>query len=136
MTTDPPEVSRGIRRNLPAPRTWCFPGGGSSGNLARMSGVETAVLFGMLALCAGCLIVLLGIVLRMAGRLRRVEKLLASREAGNGTVVIAASAGTSAPRGEFETFLTEDPARRQLSKGEQFSAYRKWRREKGLNWSK
>lgn len=37
--------------------------------------------------------------------------------------------------GAFETFLSEDPARRLLPKAEQFAAYRKWRHEKGLNWS-
>lgn len=35
----------------------------------------------------------------------------------------------------FEEFLSEDPARRALPKKEQFKAYRKWRAEKGLNWS-
>lgn len=36
----------------------------------------------------------------------------------------------------FETFLNEDPERRKLAKKEQFKAYRAWRDEKGLNWSK
>lgn len=34
----------------------------------------------------------------------------------------------------FEEFLTEDPARRTMSKKEQFAAYRDWRSAKGLNW--
>lgn len=36
----------------------------------------------------------------------------------------------------FEEFLNEDPERRRLAKKEQFKAYRAWRTEKGLNWSK
>jgi hypothetical protein len=34
----------------------------------------------------------------------------------------------------FNEFLNEDSQRRSLSKKEQFKAYRKWRKEKGLNW--
>ena len=34
----------------------------------------------------------------------------------------------------FEEFLNEDPARRTMSKKEQFAAYRDWRTQKGLNW--
>lgn len=37
--------------------------------------------------------------------------------------------------GAFEGFLDEEPGRRALPKGEQFAAYRKWRQEKGLNWT-
>lgn len=39
-----------------------------------------------------------------------------------------------APGTPFEEFLNEDPARRSLSKKEQFAAYRDWRSQKGLNW--
>lgn len=38
------------------------------------------------------------------------------------------------PGTPFEEFLNEDPARRALSKKEQFAAYRDWRSQKGLNW--
>jgi hypothetical protein len=34
----------------------------------------------------------------------------------------------------FDEFLNEDPARRAMSKKEQFAAYRDWRSAKGLNW--
>jgi hypothetical protein len=47
----------------------------------------------------------------------------------------ASSAGETSPGGAFEVFLGEDPSRREMAKGEQFSAYRRWRQEKGLNWS-
>ncbi len=39
------------------------------------------------------------------------------------------------PGTPFEEFLNEDLARRELPKKEQFKAYRKWRADKGLNWS-
>ena len=35
----------------------------------------------------------------------------------------------------FDEFLSEDPSRNSLPKKDQFKAYRKWRAEKGLNWS-
>jgi hypothetical protein len=35
----------------------------------------------------------------------------------------------------FERFLAEDPARLSLPKNEQAAAYRRWRRENGMNWS-
>ncbi len=41
-----------------------------------------------------------------------------------------------APGTHFEEFLNEDPERRKLPKKLQFKAYRAWRTEKGLNWSK
>ncbi len=40
------------------------------------------------------------------------------------------------PGTHFEEFLNEDPERRKLTKKEKFKAYRAWRTEKGLNWSK
>lgn len=47
----------------------------------------------------------------------------------------AEPAGSTAPNA-FEDFLREDPARRRLPKREQFAAYRVWRQENGLNWSR
>ncbi len=35
----------------------------------------------------------------------------------------------------YEEFLKEDPSRSSLSKKEKFIAYRKWRKQKGLNWN-
>ena len=39
------------------------------------------------------------------------------------------------PDTPFEEFLNEDMQRRSLSKKDQSEAYRKWRSEKGLNWT-
>jgi len=101
-----------------------------------MSGTEISTLLVLLAVCAGCLGVLLVVALLGTRRLRRIELLLEERGARAAPKASAAGAGVSAPRGEFEAFLTEDPARQMLPKGEQFKAYRRWRQEKGLNWSK
>ncbi|QTN32206.1 hypothetical protein HZ994_07625 [Akkermansiaceae bacterium] len=83
------------------------------------------------------LIIILLQLLRMNGRLAalsarlsrssRSEK-LAEPDAEPGIVEVG-------PGTPFETFLKEDPERRTLAKKEQFKAYRKWRAEKGLNWS-
>ena len=83
----------------------------------------------------GFLVVLMGMVLGISRRLWRIERWLAE---GGGREEAAPSTPSSAETssgGAFDTFLNEDPSRRQLSKGEQFAAYRRWRHEKGLNWS-
>jgi len=68
-------------------------------------------------------------------RLRRIERRLAAAEsessAGDEGATVEAR-----PGGDFERFLDEDPARRELSKREQSEAYRRWRRERGLNWDR
>ena len=51
----------------------------------------------------------------------------------DGSKLVAKSGGSSH---NFEEFLKEDPTRLMLSKSEQAAAFRKWRSEKGLNWSK
>lgn len=88
--------------------------------------------------CLGLLIVLLALVFRMSGKLARLESLVSqnkSRPASPETVATAPSAAETSPGGAFEAFLDEDPSRRELTKSEQFAAYRQWRHEKGLNWS-
>ncbi|MEI7910952.1 MAG: hypothetical protein WCK77_15055 [Verrucomicrobiota bacterium] len=103
-----------------------------------MSETEVSVILILLAVCVGLLLVLVGLAVRGGHRLQHIERLLkprqTAREAARESAV--AVAGSAASQGEFETFLAEDPARRQLSKQEQFGAYRRWRQDKGLNWSK
>ncbi len=55
----------------------------------------------------------------------------AESQEDNETTTVEAGPGTP-----FEEFLDEDPKHRTLPKKEQFKAYRKWRADKGLNWSK
>ena len=81
------------------------------------------------------LLLALVLIFRILGRLSRLE-LLIRQPAGRQEVVEAGpSASETSPGGAFETFLSEDPNRRNLPKGEQFSAYRRWRQDKGMNWS-
>ena len=99
------------------------------------SEVDLSTLVILVSACVGLLTLILFVILRISSRLARLEKqglqvdkLSSSHETG------PTSAETSAG-GAFEIFLSEDPSRRQLPKGEQFSAYRQWRQEKGMNWS-
>ena len=82
----------------------------------------------------GCLLVLVGAVWRKLGQL---ERRLGGGAGRQKTVEAeAGEAAGSQSGGAFETFLNEDPARRELPKREQFAAYRQWRKERGMNWSK
>jgi hypothetical protein len=86
----------------------------------------------LLSLCVGLLVWVLVVVLKIGSRVGGLSG-NDQRSPGGGDSRLA-SAETS-PGGAFEAFLSENPARRHLPKGEQFSAYRRWRQEKGLNWS-
>jgi len=70
----------------------------------------------------------LAVLAAKLGRTNRSAKLEESDALPN---IVEAPAGT-----HFEEFLNEDPQRLSLTKKEQFKAYRAWRTEKGLNWSK
>lgn len=94
---------------------------------------DTLVLLAGIALVL--LLVLTLLAWSIARRLRRIEDMLAGRSAPQDSHESAPTAAESAAGGAFETFLGEDPARRTLPKAEQFAAYRRWRQEKGLNWS-
>jgi len=83
----------------------------------------------------GLLVLLVAMVLGISRRLSRIEKRLAGGTSRAETATAAPSLAETSGGGAFETFLNEDPARRQLPKGEQFAAYRRWRQKNGLNWS-
>ncbi len=89
----------------------------------------------LLASCAGLLLLLLLLALRISSRLSRIEGLVRQQPSRQETVESGPSAAEASAGGAFEIFLSEDPSRRELSKAEQFSAYRVWRQEKGMNWS-
>ena len=76
-------------------------------------------------------------VIRISGRVAKVECLLAGRteKSGSDVSALAPSSAESSAGGAFEAFLNEDQSRRGLPKGDQFKAYRKWRQENGLNWT-
>ncbi len=96
---------------------------------------EMSTMVILLASCAGLLVLLLLLVFRISGRLARMEVLLGQGQNHRETGDSAPSAAERSAGGAFEIFLNEDPARRDLPKAEQFSAFRQWRHEKGMNWS-
>ncbi len=67
--------------------------------------------------------------------LLRIERRLAEQSSSARGAELPPSSSETSAGGAFETFLSEDPARRKLTKAEQFAEYRKWRQENGLNWS-
>ena len=83
----------------------------------------------------GLMVVLLLISVAILRRLRRIERSLSGGASQEISSDSAPSVAETSPGGAFESFLNEDPSRRDLSKSEQFAAYRRWRQEKGLNWS-
>lgn len=89
----------------------------------------------LLASVLGLLGLVFAILVRTAARVARIERLLAGERPREEVAGTSPSPAESAAGGAFETFLSEDPARRELPKGEQFAAYRRWRQARGLNWS-
>lgn len=112
-------------------------------------GISTVVI--LLAAATGLLFLLLLTAIGIRGRLVRLERLLAPKRDEIPPVRTSSGAAPVSPQatpqavsqaeievtsgGVFETFLNEDPMRKNLSKKEQAAAYRKWRQEKGMNWS-
>lgn len=67
------------------------------------------------------------ILTQILSKTSRISKTHSESEA-NEAIVKAGS--------HFDTFLKENPECRSLTKKDQFKAYRKWRGDKGLNWSR
>jgi hypothetical protein len=89
----------------------------------------------LLSSCAGLLVLVLFFVFRISRRLSRIESALSRTNDRSDAVEHAPSSAETSPGGAFEAFLAEDPARLQMTKAEQFAAYRQWRHENGMNWS-
>lgn len=100
-----------------------------------MSEFETSTVVILLWSCAGLLVLVLLLIFQISGRLSRIERHVAQDGSHPETAGQAPSAAETSPGGAFETFLNDDPGRRELTKGEQFKAYRRWRQENGMNWS-
>lgn len=94
---------------------------------------ESPLLLNLLITALGLLVILILVSWNISRRLARLERRLAPSQASSDPT--PPSAAETSAGGAFEAFLSEDPARRNLPKGEQFATYRKWRQEKGLNWS-
>jgi len=100
-----------------------------------MSEMVATTIVILLGIAVVVLVLLLGTGVVIGRALARIERRLAAGGNHQEVAAIAPPALDSASGGAFETFLNEDPARRELPKGEQFAAYRHWRQEQGLNWS-
>ena len=99
--------------------------------------LESVLLVLLVLLALRIMMQLRGIRLRVA----RVEQMLADRRSLGGERTdpeseVSPEDSASSGSGAFEEFLAEDPARREMPKSERFAAYRKWRKDKGLNWSR
>lgn len=76
--------------------------------------------------------------LRLGKRLSRIEHKIARPGGGRSDSGLAEAERKADEKEQyliFQEFLDEDPSRADLPKKEQFAAFRKWRNEKGLNWS-
>lgn len=100
-----------------------------------MPEISSSTSFILLSAAVGLLVLQLGLVIGISRRLRRMEIRLIEAENRLAPANSAPSAAETSSGGAFEAFLAEDPARRKLSKSEQFAAYRRWRQENGLNWT-
>ncbi len=76
------------------------------------------------------LVLLSVVVLRRLGRLQKQlgSSQVAHRESHQPVQEVGSGSA-------FDEFLNEDPKRQTLTKSEQFAEFRKWRKEKGMNWS-
>jgi hypothetical protein len=107
----------------------------ATSKVAVMPEADSPMILILLSTNVGLLLLLAVIGWRISRRLARIERRLAGEPARGDSESAGPSALETSAGGAFETFLSEDPSRRNLPKGEQFAAYRKWRQEKGLNWS-
>lgn len=84
----------------------------------------------------GVLVVMLVVLGSMSRSLLRLERRMGQQEVAKPVPATGSVTSTRkiSHRADFLFFLSEDPLRRTLSKREQFAAYRKWRKEKGLSW--
>lgn len=100
-----------------------------------MPQLDATTVIALLSCCLGLLILAVLMLCRISSRMSRIESLLVKDVGRSEALDETPSVAETSPGGAFETFLNEDPARRSMTKGEQFAAYRQWRHEKGMNWS-
>ena len=89
----------------------------------------------LLVACVALLVFGLLMLFRISARVYRIESLLEQQSGRDDSADGRPSVAETSAGGAFEMFLNEDPSRRKLTKAEQFSAYRQWRQENGMNWS-
>lgn len=89
----------------------------------------------LLAICLVLGLLTVALIVRISSRLSALERRLGGQSITPEATGETPSIAETSAGGAFELFLSEDPSRRELSKGEQFAAYRKWRQDKGMNWA-
>jgi len=114
---------------------WASQAAGISGCSGMVQTETPVIVVILLSCCAALLLVVLMSIFQIFKKLGRIENQL-SRSGGFPDLLEQAPAVVETSNGGlFEAFLSEDPSRRGLTKGEQSAAYRKWRQQKGMNWS-
>lgn len=92
----------------------------------------------LLAGLFGVLVVILVVLNSISRTLLRMERRIGqsdlAKPATSSPVVVGPPSKKVSYRADFLSFLSEEPGRRKLPKREQFAAYRKWRKDKGLSW--
>ncbi|BCU75799.1 hypothetical protein [Luteolibacter sp. LG18] len=73
-------------------------------------------------------------LLRISWRLARLQKAWSGQGEGGKADEKSSSDGAVELSGAFGKFISERPELVVAPKSEQFAAYRKWRKEQGLNW--
>jgi hypothetical protein len=89
----------------------------------------------LFSICGLLLLIILCLLARVLSRLKAMERQLEQVPMRLGRAPVLPPHAETSPSGAFEVFLAEDPERRNLPRGEQSSAYRQWRQEKGMNWT-
>lgn len=114
---------------------WFFSKPFAPANIPGVPEISSSTAFILLCACAGMMILVLGLVIGISRRLRRIEHWMVELDARREIDGSVSREVEPAASGAFEEFLNEAPERRKLPKNEQFAEYRRWRQEKGLNWS-
>lgn len=92
------------------------------------------VVITLLVVISALLLALLMVSAGIRSSLRRLEgRLGQSMPARDSSPFQPAADEAEARESAFEAFLAEDPKRMAMAKSEQFSAFRQWRRDKGMN---
>jgi len=87
----------------------------------------------LVALCSivGLLVLILAALIRIGSRLKGIERRLMVSEP---SLAEKDTSPETSYDGAFGKFMGEHPELLVLKKSEQFAAFRKWRKEQGLNW--
>jgi len=96
------------------------------------SAMQLVIFLSLILLLVGIQLI---VSVKTGRRIKRLESLLQTLSERQNSQGSELNQAETSPGGAFEAFLLEDPARQSMVKSEQFTAYRKWRHEKGLNWA-